>query len=639
MSFGFGISDFEYVFDAVLRIRNFVKSIRNAPKDFDAFRAEADSLQVCLKVLRYQECRRVLERVSRDQAQDLRTIIYGCLANMEELIGFVAKCQLIAVDSSGVKRGRKTLSQLFSLMGKNLWAKLTFVWKDKQPMREKLAIPTQSLNIYLTSLTFVSSPYNGRLSSGPVPHTAHPPKFVDWDIIGRKIAFKDVRFTYADLVEDGVEDAIVEYALRTIQDAKGTGETVSAPKTPGRKQSVGGHVRTTSDRMFLVRPKKPGRSKSETRPTLEIVKADYDFEGSGSDVEVLEDDYLSPRSIRSPPHRSREGVIDYEERTPHQESSARHTSFRETREHQSHRSEDEDEEADERYLHEVEEHGYRRAREEIKSVRKAAVKNITGALAEETRRSRESFQAINSRDRKEADVRAYMEITYGVIIERTTPEIENIRSAGPHESAYSRRAAMSERVREAHAERKLPRSVCDSDVSDDEESDSEIEIRVSSVNQRRRSRSKGESRPNLCSIPFGEYSPRIEGFEERHLPGDVRERERALREREMSLREREVSLRDREMDLVEREGRHPVGRHDPPQYHDEGPRAHPIIIEGDQYGRPDLSRYQEGNHYHPEDFHGSRGGRPSRYGPHIEIVRPEDSENGSTYEPSGRERR
>ena len=347
MSFGFGISDFEYVFDAVLRIRNFVKSIKDAPKDFDAFRAEADSLQVCLKVLRYKECRNVLEKVSKDQAQDLRTIIYGCLANMEELIGFVAKCQLIAVDSSAIKQGRKTLSQLFILMGKQLWAKVQFSWKEKQPMREKLAIPTQRLNIYLTSLTFVSLPYNGRLSSGPLRHRANPPELVGWDIIGRKIAFKDARFTYSQLVEPGIEDDILEYALRIIQDRNGDSELVTAPKPPGRKPSVGGHVRTTSDRMFLVRPKKSGRSKSETRPTLEIVKADYEFEGSGSDEEILEDDHLSPRDARLPPHRSpREIVIDYEERTPRPESSGRHESFREGRDSHSRRFEDEDDEID-----------------------------------------------------------------------------------------------------------------------------------------------------------------------------------------------------------------------------------------------------------------------------------------------------
>lgn len=649
MSFGFGISDFEYVFDAVLRIRNFVKSIKDAPKDFDAFRAEADSLQVCLKVLRYKECRNVLEKVSSDQAQDLRTIVYGCLANMEELIGFVAKCQLIAVDSSGIKQGRKTLSQLFVLMGKQLWAKVQFAFKDKQPMREKLAIPTQSLNIYLTSLTFVSLPYNGRLYSGPVQHTANPPEFVDWDIIGRQIAFKNARFTYSELAAPGIEDTIVEYALRIIQDRNADSEEVTAPKPLGRKPSVGGHVRTTSDRMFLVRPKKSGRSKSVTRPTLEIVKADYEFEGSGSDGEVLENDYLSPRDARPPLHRSpREVVIDYEERAPRPESSARHESFREGRESHSRRFENEDEEAEERYLHQAEENGYRRAREEIKSVRKAAVKNIKGVLAQETRRSRESIHPRNSRERDEPDVRAYMEVTYGVIVERTTPEVENIRATESHESAYTRRAAMSERLREAHTERKLPRSVCDSDVSDDEESDSEIEVRLSSTHHRRESRSHKESRPNLCSIPFREYSPRTEGFEGRHLPEDVRDRERAVREREMSLREREISLRDRELNLMERERRrslerersHSMRRHETPQYYDEGPPAPPIIVEGDGYERPNLSRYEEGKHSHPEDLHGSRGGRrPSHYGPHIEIVRPDDSENGSTYGRSERERR
>jgi hypothetical protein len=36
MSDGFGISDFEYMFNVVLRVRNFFKSIVDAPKDFGA---------------------------------------------------------------------------------------------------------------------------------------------------------------------------------------------------------------------------------------------------------------------------------------------------------------------------------------------------------------------------------------------------------------------------------------------------------------------------------------------------------------------------------------------------------------------------------------------------------------------------
>jgi hypothetical protein len=165
MSFGFGISDFEYVFSVIFRVRNFLRGIKDAPKDFDALRAEAECLEVCLNTISYEDCSRILLKVTSKQAKDLKTIIHGCRVNMEELIGFVAKCQRIAVDVDGRKPEDKSVSEWFR--EQNLWTKIVFFWKEKQPMREKLAIPIQSLNIYLVSLTYVSLSYNTRLSGGP----------------------------------------------------------------------------------------------------------------------------------------------------------------------------------------------------------------------------------------------------------------------------------------------------------------------------------------------------------------------------------------------------------------------------------------------------------------------------------------
>lgn len=77
MSFGFGISDFEYVFSLVMRVKNFLSDISDAPNDWNALRAEADCLAVCLKVLHYKQSRRVLKEISRRQRKDLLTIIQG----------------------------------------------------------------------------------------------------------------------------------------------------------------------------------------------------------------------------------------------------------------------------------------------------------------------------------------------------------------------------------------------------------------------------------------------------------------------------------------------------------------------------------------------------------------------------------
>ena len=84
-------------------------------------------------------------------------------------------------------------------------------------MRKKLAIPTQSLNIYLVSLTYVSLSYNTRLSGGSSGQATVPPKWVErWDLVGQKVAFKDSEFLYADLIKPDIEYKIVECAFRIV---------------------------------------------------------------------------------------------------------------------------------------------------------------------------------------------------------------------------------------------------------------------------------------------------------------------------------------------------------------------------------------------------------------------------------------
>src|SRR2546423_9175585 len=159
MSYGFGVSDFEYVFNLVLRVKNFLSDVADAPKAWNGLKAEADCLGICLKVIRYKQSRRVLREISKRQRDDLLAIVKGCEINMAELIGFVAQTQSIAVaeyEEEGGQRKPRGFSltgwiKKLATLGQNLWTRMTFVWQEKQPMREKLAIPTQSLNIYLVS--------------------------------------------------------------------------------------------------------------------------------------------------------------------------------------------------------------------------------------------------------------------------------------------------------------------------------------------------------------------------------------------------------------------------------------------------------------------------------------------------------
>jgi hypothetical protein len=402
MSFGFGISDFEYVFNVIFRVRNFLKGIKDAPKDFDALRAEAECLEVCLNTISYEDCSRILLKVTPEQAKDLKTIIHGCRMNMEELVGFVAKCQWIAADIDGRKPEDTSVSEWFRIakrMEQNLWTKLVFVWKEKQPMREKLAIPIQSLNIYLVSLTYVSLSYNIRLSGGP-----------------------------------------------------------------------------------------------------------------GSDPVGFDSNHLSPHKPRSPPrHSARDAPYAYEERSPHQESSARYKEQRESRVFELY---DEKDEIDEAAMRRARRKGYDDAREQIKEERKKAITEMTAGVAE-IRASQVPSHPRSSSIASEPDVRTYIEVIYGVIIDRAPPEVERINAE------------------EFKARSRIHEPVVDSDESFDADSEPE-----------------GQTRTNSFAIPEEEYTPCTKGFG--GLQTFMADRD-SLREREMSIREREVSLRERETALRERE--------------------------------------------------------------------------------------
>jgi hypothetical protein len=658
--FGFGISDFEYVANLGLRLRSFVKSIKDAPKDFDALRAEADCLEVCFHVIEYRECVNVLRSVTFEQAQDLRTIIQGCKTNMTDLVKFVAKCQRIAIDSTGGKPKHKSVWQCFKEWGKDLWAKVEFVWEDKQPMRDKLAIPTQSLNIFLVSLTYVSLSSNTRLSGGPRGRAPVPPKGAeDWDLVGQKVAFKHANFSYAGLMKPGIEDKILECASRIIhcgscekcrqggdeRKEKKPGETIKIPKRPRRKSSFGKAINAGPSGLYLVRSKNPAHSRTQIRSSVEIVKADYDFgSDSGSDVVGFDGNYLSQHRSRSPHrHSAREADHAYEDQSPHQESSAGYESFDERREGRVSESRDEEDKEEEAAMQDARCRGHAAARAEIKRERKEAIAEMTEGVVEGIRASQDPSRARLSAEPLQTDIRGYMEVMYGVVIERASPQVERFNASRSRTSGYATRSRMSEGLKESRARTSIHDDVGDSDISSDPDSEHEVKIYV-----RRESTPKlrEESRPTSFAIPRHEYTSRKEGFEGRQTSMADRDREHSLREREMSLGNREHSLREREMSLGNREDslrerevvlrererrfqerQRSMGHHDMPF----APRHRGVRI------NPDLSRPEPPNstqiaeggiHLSPED-HQQPMRRPSSYSgsESIQIVRRDSSDD------------
>lgn len=524
-------------------------------------------------------------------------------------------------------------------------------------MREKLAIPTQSLNIYLVSLTYVVLSYNTRLSSGPGGQAPVPPKWAEsWNLVGQKVAFKDADFVYSDLMEPDIEDKIVECAFRIVhggsccekcskgadkEKGKKPSSPIKVPRKTRRKSSSRKVISTDTDRMYLVRPKNQARSRSQIRPSVEIVQADYDF-GSDSDSSSVGSDgnHLSPHRSRSPPrHSARERPHAYEERWPHQESSARYESFEGQRESRAYEPYDEEDTEGEEAMRGAERRGYAAARAQIKRERKKAIIEMTEGVVEEIQASQDPSHARFSSEVDEPDIRTYMEVTYGVIIDLAPPEVERISASRSRTSRYASRARMLEEFHKSEARSRIHEHVVDSDVSSDADSEPEIKLRFG-----RESRMREEARTNCFAIPRREYTPRTEGFEGRQTSMAGRDREHSLRERETSIREREDSLREREMALREREGRfrerqHSTGHRDMPFPSRDGSRH--IIVEPTRPEWPTSHRFQEGgDHLSPEDLRRPLGRHHSHSGPEDrQIVRIDHPNDESMYRPQMLEHR
>jgi hypothetical protein len=461
-------------------------------------------------------------------------------------------------------------------------------------------------------------------------------------------------------MKPGIEDKIVECALRIVHGGpccekcrqggdegkeKKPGGLIKIPKRPRRKSSFGKAVSTGPSGLYLVRSKNPARSRTRTRSSVEIVKADYDFgSDSGSELVGFDGNYLSPHRSHSPPrHSTREADYAYEDQSPHQEYSAGYESFDERREGRVFESHDEEDKEEEAAMQDARRRGRAAARAEIKRERKEAIAEMTEGVVEGIRASRDPSRAEFLAEPPRTDIRAYMEVTYGVVIGRAPPEVERFNASRSRTSGYATRSRMSEGLKESRARTSIHGNLGDSDTSFDPDSEHEAELYV-----RRESTPKlrEESTPTPFAIPRDKYRSRKEAFEGRQTSMADRDREHSLREREMSLGDREHSLREREMSLGNREDslrerevalrererrfqerQRSRGHHDMPYAsRDRGVR---ITTDPRRPEPPNSTRIAEGGiHLSPED-HQQPMRRPSSYsGPEgIQIVTRDSSDD------------
>jgi hypothetical protein len=258
------------LWDVANRVAAFANDLRSAQDDFIGLRAEAECLLICINSLNSPSCLDSLYRyINAQQAADLKSIVKTADLNMKELNQFLAKCRRVVelhVGRNAKLTGLKGVSRRVKEAVAKAWARYRFTMKNKQPFRDKLILPAQSINIYLTMLTHVGLVNVGFLiqlsghggvgargrvneeleggvqgavqggveggaggtggvgddqggygrwqredgGGGGVIVSVGP---VDrWNVVGRRVAFRDSIVDESELTTD-IEDQIVRYAL------------------------------------------------------------------------------------------------------------------------------------------------------------------------------------------------------------------------------------------------------------------------------------------------------------------------------------------------------------------------------------------------------------------------------------------
>lgn len=138
MSFGFGIGDIIACSEVAFKTINALKS---AGSDFEGLRLDLASLTSVLQALEAEAKgpMPLIKTASMERQNQMRLLLENCTESMKDLQGVVTK-----YSSWGASNRREFVA----------WMK--FAAKDKRGPREKLAIHTASINIFLTTLSHSS---------------------------------------------------------------------------------------------------------------------------------------------------------------------------------------------------------------------------------------------------------------------------------------------------------------------------------------------------------------------------------------------------------------------------------------------------------------------------------------------------
>ncbi|KAL1852770.1 hypothetical protein Daus18300_012102 [Diaporthe australafricana] len=135
MSFGFGIGDIVACLEVAVKTINALKA---AGSDFEGLRLDLASLTSVLQALEAEANgpMPLIKTASIERQKQMRFLLNNCTQSMKDLQGVVGKYSSLGADKK-----------------RDFVAWMKFAAKDKRGPREKLAIHTASINIFLTTLS------------------------------------------------------------------------------------------------------------------------------------------------------------------------------------------------------------------------------------------------------------------------------------------------------------------------------------------------------------------------------------------------------------------------------------------------------------------------------------------------------
>lgn len=300
-----GFGDAVTLFDTSIRIISFINDLRHAQDDLLGLASEAHALRICINAVTSDSCHQTLYTyISKDQGRDLKTIVRTCDQNLEDLNRFIASVAVL-VEKKGRRDGilgkfvrgksrpgaiwkkRKSWTAPIRKAFAKCWAAYKFTMTDKQAFRDKLILPTQSINIFLTSMTHVGLVNMGRfIGPGggistlprPQPPSLLPPadtpsankggqknakpepmghQLGDWEVVGSQVAFRKPSFTLkGSTISPDFEAEVLLYAKHL---AKG-GERFSYVFEKHRR-----HFKVTKTPVDKTSPKPRSRSRARSK--------------------------------------------------------------------------------------------------------------------------------------------------------------------------------------------------------------------------------------------------------------------------------------------------------------------------------------------------------------------------------------